>query len=57
MARKFLSVFLLFFSLLGGIGSLGWTIYLKEWFIAIGVVVLCYAAYPKIKGWVKGLLS
>ena len=57
MAKKFLYFFGSFLAVVGGLGAFGYAIYLKEWVIAIGVAVVCFAAFPTVKGWVKNLLN
>ena len=57
MAKKILKFFGSFLAVVGGLGSFGYAIYLKEWFIAIGVAVVCFAAFPTVKGWVKDLMA
>ena len=55
--KKILYFFSSFLAVIGGIGSFGYAIYLKEWVIAIGVAVVCFAAAPKIIQWVKKLIN
>ena len=55
--KKFILFFAIFLSIIGGIGSFGYALYLKEWVIAIGVAVVCFAAAPKIIQWVKKLIN
>ena len=57
MAKKILKFFGSFLAVVGGLGSFGYEIYLKEWFIAIGEAVVCFAAFPTVKGWVKDLMA
>lgn len=57
MVKKILHFFGSFLAIVGGLGSFGYAIYLKEWFIAIGVAVVCFAAYPTVRDWVKDLIS
>ena len=57
MFQKILKFFGSFLAVVGGLGSFGYAIYLKEWFIAIGVAVVCFAAFPTLKGWVKDLMA
>lgn len=56
MGKKILKFFGSFLAVVGGIGSFGYALYLKEWVIAIGVGVVCFAAFPTVKGWVMSLL-
>ena len=55
--KKFILFFAIFLSIIGGIGSFGYAIYLKEWVIAAGVLVVCFAAFPTIKNWVNKLIN
>ena len=55
--KKFILFFAIFLSIIGGIGSFGYALYLKEWVIAIGVAIVCFAAAPKIIQWVKKLIN
>lgn len=55
--RKILYFLGAFIAFVGGVGSFCYSLYLKEWFLAIGIAVLCYAAFPTVKGWVKELLA
>ena len=55
--KKILYFFGSFLAVVGGIGSLGYLLWMKEWVIAIGVAVVCFAAYPTIKGWIKALID
>ena len=55
--KKILYFFGSFIAFVGGVGSLCYSLYLKEWFLAVCVAVLCFAAYPTVKGWVKELLA
>ena len=55
--KKILYFFGSFLAVIGGIGSFGYLVWQKEWVIAIGVVVVCFAAAPKIIQWVKKLIN
>lgn len=55
--KKVLYFFASFLSVVGGIGAIGYLVWLKQWVVAAGVLVVCFAAYPTIKGWVKALLD
>lgn len=55
--KKILYFFGSFLAIIGGIGSLGYLLWMKEWVIAIGVLVVCFAAYPTIKGWIMKLIN
>ena len=57
MFKKILKFFGSFLALVGGLGSFGYALYLKEQVLAIGVAVVCFAAFPTVKGWVKDLLA
>lgn len=54
--KKFLYFFGSFLAMIGGIGSFGYLVWKKEWVIAMGVLVVCFAAYPTIKEWVMKLI-
>ena len=55
--KKFILFFAIFLSIIGGIGSFGYLVWKKEWVIAAGVLVVCFAAFPTIKKWVKSLIN
>ena len=55
--KKILYFFGSFLAVIGGIGSFGYLVWQKEWVSAIGVVVVCFAAAPKIIQWVKKLIN
>ena len=55
--KKILYFFLLFLWVVGAIGSLGYILWMKEWVIAIGLVIVIVPSVPKIKEWVKFILS
>lgn len=55
--KKPIEFILAFFSVVGFIGSLGNLLMLKEYPMCIFLCFLAYASYPKIKEWVKDLLS
>lgn len=54
--KKIFYFFGSFLAMIGGIGSMGYLLWKKEWVIAVGVLVVCFAAYPKIKEWITKLL-
>ena len=55
--KKILYFFLSFLWVVGAIGSLGYILWMKEWVIAIGLVIVIVPSVPKIKEWIKFLLS
>ena len=55
--KKILYFFLSFLWVIGAIGSLGYILWLKEWVVAIGLVIVIVPSVPKIKEWVKFILS
>lgn len=54
--KKILYFFLPFLWVVGAIGSLGYILWMKEWAIAIGLVIVIVPSVPKIKEWVKFIL-
>ena len=55
--KKILYFFLSFLWVVGAIGSLGYILWMKEWVIAIGLVIVIVPSVRKIKEWVKFILS
>ena len=55
--KKILYFFLSFLWVVGAIGSLGYILWMKEWVIAIGLVIVIVPSVPKIKEWVKFILN
>lgn len=55
--KKILYFFLSFLWVVGAIGSLGYILWMKEWVIAIGLVIVVVPSVPKIKEWIKFILS
>ena len=55
--KKILYFFLSFLWVVGAVGSLGYILWMKEWVIAIGLVIVVVPSVPKIKEWVKFILS
>ena len=55
--KKILYFFLSFLWVIGAVGSLGYILWIKEWVIAIGLVIVIVPSVPKIKEWVKFILS
>ena len=55
--KKMLYFFLSFLWVVGAIGSLGYILWMKEWVIAIGLVIVIVPSVPKIKEWIKFILS
>ena len=54
--KKILYFFLSFLWVVGAIGSLGYILWMKEWVIAIGLVIVIVPSVPKIKEWIKFIL-
>ena len=55
--KKILYFFLSFLWAVGAIGSLGYILWMKEWVIAIGLVIVIVPSVPKIKEWIKFVLG
>ena len=55
--EKILYFFLSFLWVIGAVGSLGYILWMKEWVVAIGLVIVVVPSVPKIKEWVKFILS
>ena len=55
--KKILYFFLSFLCVIGAVGSLGYILWMKEWVIAIGLVIVIVPSVPKIKEWIKFILS
>ena len=55
--KKILYFFLSFLWVIGAIGSLGYILWMKEWVVAIGLVIVIVPSVPKIKDWIKFILS
>ena len=55
--KKILYFFLSFLWVIGALGSLGYILWMKEWVIAIGLVIVIVPSVPKIKEWIKFILS
>ena len=55
--KKILYFFLSFLWVIGAVGSLGYILWIKEWVIAIGLVIVIVPSVPKIKEWIKFILS
>ena len=55
--KKILYFFLSFLWVIGAIGSLGYILWMKEWVVAIGLVIVIVPSVPKIKEWIKFILS
>lgn len=55
--KKILYFFLSFLWVIGAAGSLGYILWMKEWVVAIGLVIVIIPSVPKIKEWVKFILS
>lgn len=55
--KKILYFFLSFLWVIGAVGSLGYILWMKEWVVAIGLVIVVVPSVPKIKEWVKFILN
>ena len=55
--KKILYFFLSFLWVIGAVGSLGYILLMKEWVVAIGLVIVVVPSVPKIKEWIKFILS
>ena len=55
--KKILYFFLSFLWVIGAVGSLGYILWMKEWVIAIGLVIVIVPSVPKIKEWARFILS
>lgn len=55
--KKILYFFLSFLWVIGAVGSLGYILWMKEWVVAIGLVIVIVPSVPKIKEWLKFILS
>ena len=55
--KKILYFFLSFLWVIGAVGSLGYILWMKEWVVAIGLVIVVVPSVPKVKEWVKFILS
>ena len=55
--KKILYFFLSFLWVIGAVGSLGYILWMKEWVVAIGLVIVVVPSVPKITEWVKFILS
>ena len=55
--KKIPYFFLSFLWVVGAIGSLGYILWMKEWVIASGWVIVIVRSVPKSKEWVKFILS
>ena len=55
--KKILYFFLSFLWIIGAVGSLGYILWMKEWVVAIGLVIVVVPSVPKIKEWVKFILG
>lgn len=55
--KKILYFFLSFLWVIGAVGSLGYILWMKEWVVAIGLVIVIVPSVPKIKEWIKFILG
>ena len=53
--KKVFSLFLLFLTIVGIAGGIGYSIYQGAWIIAVGLVAAGYMAYPKFVELVKNM--
>ena len=51
--KKIIYFFLSFLWVIGAVGSLGYILWMKEWVVAIGLVIVVVPSVPKIREWVK----
>lgn len=56
-AKKILLFFLSFLWIVGAVGSFLYSLVGREWFIAIGLVVVIIASVPKLREWVTFIIS
>lgn len=54
--KKVMYFFAIFFAMVGGVGSVGYLVWLKEWVVALGALIVCIAAFPTIKGWMHKMM-
>jgi hypothetical protein len=47
--KKIINFILLFLTLIGIIGGIGYSIYNSAWVIAVGIAIAGYMAWPKVK--------
>lgn len=55
--KKILYFFGTFLAIIGAGCAIGWSIYLKEWGMLAGVLILCFLAYPTLRCWVREVLG
>ena len=55
--KKLIYFFLSFLWVIGAVGSIGYILWMKEWVVAIGLVIVIVPSVPKIKEWIKFILS
>ena len=55
--KKIIYFFLSFLWVIGAVGSLGYILWMKEWVIAIGLVIVVVPSAPKTKEWIKFIFS
>ena len=55
--KKIIYFFLSFLWVIGAVGSLGYILWMKEWVVAIGLVIVVVPSVPKIKEWVKFIIG
>ena len=55
--KRVLNFILLFLTLIGIIGGIGYGIYDERWVIAVGIAVAGYMAWPKVKNVFEELIG
>ena len=53
--NKILAFFLLVLAFVGVVGGIGYTVYYKAYPIAVGIAVVGWMAWPKVKGFFRRL--
>ena len=53
--KKIISLILLFLTVVGIVGGIGYSLYQGAWVIAVGLVAAGYVAYPKCAELVRNL--
>ena len=57
-AMKKIGLFILIcLSVLGLLGGIGLSAFNHQWQLAIGIAVLGYAAFPRVRAWAKELMN
>ena len=55
--KSILAFLVLAFAVLGLVGGIGYTAYNGAYFIAVGIIILGYLAYPKAKEMFKSIIQ